>query len=241
MRAFARPTVPSRRKWTLFFFRAAVYNGFILEKRGGINMAQRGRFIVFEGLDGSGKSTQLRLLEQRLLVLGRRVFRTAEPTDGDVGRYLREALSGEKPCSTAQLAALFLADRIAHNEEIAAHLDAGEDVICDRYYYSSLAYQGPGTDPGWVADMNRRCPAIMKPDLCVFLDVDYRRCKARLDAGRDALEIYERDLGFMEATRNAFLAVFRRYEDEDRIAIVDADRDRDAVAEEIFAVVKGIL
>ncbi len=204
-------------------------------------MAQRGKFIVFEGLDGSGKSTQLRTLERRLHALGRTVFRTAEPTGGDIGRSIREALSGEKPRSTAVLAALFLADRIAHNEEIAAHLDAGEDVICDRYFYSSMAYQGPGTDPDWVADMNRRCPVIAKPDLCVFLDVDYRRCKERLDAGRDRLEIYERDLGVMEATRTAFLSVFRRYENEDRIVVVDADRDRETVAEEIFAVVKAIL
>ena len=202
---------------------------------------ERGKFIVFEGLDGSGKSTQLAMLESRLADMGRQVFRTAEPTGGDVGRCIRRALSGAEIRSTAELAALFLADRIAHNAEIGAKLDAGVDVICDRYYYSSCAYQGPGTDPDWVADMNRRCPAILKPDLCVFLDVDYRKCKARLDAGRDALEIYERDPGLMEATRTAFLAVFRRYAEEDRIAVVDADRDRDAVAEEIFAVVKGIL
>ena len=202
---------------------------------------ERGKFIVFEGLDGSGKSTQLERLEQRLRALGRSVHRTAEPTGGDVGRAIRRALSGEEPRSTAELAALFLADRIAHNAEIAAHLDAGEDVICDRYFYSSMAYQGPLTDPDWVADMNRRCPAVAKPDLCVFLDVDYRKCKARLDAGRDKLEIYERDPDFMEATRSAFLAVFRRYALEDRIAVVDADRELDEVSEEIFAVVKAIL
>jgi dTMP kinase len=133
--------------------------------------------------------------------------------------------------SSSEMAALFLADRIAHNDEIKAHLNAGEDVICDRYYYSSMAYQGPLTDPDWVADMNRHCPAIRKPDLCVFLDVDYRRCKERLDAGRDALEIYERDLGFMEETRNAFLSAFRRFENEDRIVVVNADREIGSVAE----------
>lgn len=204
-------------------------------------MDEAGKFIVFEGLDGSGKSTQLRLLEQSLSALGRRVFRTAEPTERDTGRAIRRALSGAQMRSTAELAALFLADRIAHNEEIAAHLSAGEDVICDRYYYSSFAYQGPGTDERWVADMNRRCPAVRKPDLCVFLDVDYRRCKARLDAGRDALEIYERDLGFMEQTRTAFLDALRRYESEDRIVIVNADRDVAAVAADILAAVREVL
>ena len=204
-------------------------------------MAKRGKFIVFEGLDGSGKSTQLRLLEQRMTAEGRRVFRTAEPTDGAIGRRIRAALSGAEPASTAELAALFLADRIEHNEAICAHLDAGEDVICDRYYFSSMAYQGPLTDPDWVADMNRRCPAIAHPDLCVFLDVDCRKCKARLDAGRDALEIYERDVAFMEATRSAFLAAFRRCEGEERVAVVDADREKEAVAEEIFAAVREIL
>lgn len=204
-------------------------------------MAQRGTFIVFEGLDGSGKSTQLMRLEQRLRAQGRRVFRTAEPTEGETGKRIRRALSGEEPCSTAELAALFLADRIAHNAEIAAHLDSGEDVVCDRYFYSSMAYQGPLTDPDWVADMNRNCPGIRKPDLCVFLDVDYRKCKERLDAGRSRLEIYERDLGFMERTRDAFLEVFARYAGSDRIVIVDADREKDLVAQEIFEVVRAAL
>ena len=204
-------------------------------------MAQRGKFIVFEGLDGSGKSTQLKLLGSRLAALGRKVRRTAEPTEGEIGVRIRAALSGAQPCSTAELAALFLADRIAHNAAIREALDAGCDVICDRYYYSSMAYQGPLTDPAWVADMNRCCPDIARPDLCVFLDVDYRKCKERLDAGRDALEIYERDLDFMEATRAAFLAVFRRYAREERIAVVDAGRDRDAVADAVFAAVEEIL
>ena len=204
-------------------------------------MSERGKFIVIEGLDGSGKSTQIALLEQRLAARGRRVWRTAEPTGGEIGVRIRAALSGAQPCSTAHLAALFLADRIAHSEEIEARLAAGADVVCDRYYYSSMAYQGPLTDPDWVADMNRRCPGIAKPDLCVFLDVDYRKCKERLDAGRDALEIYERDLGFMEATRTAFLDVFRRYAGEDRIAVVNADRDLDAVADEVFAAAEAIL
>ena len=208
-------------------------------------MAERGKFIVIEGLDGSGKSTQIALLEQRLKALGRQVRRTAEPTDGEFGRRIRAALSGAQPATTAELAALFLADRISHNTDpergIKACLDAGCDVISDRYYYSSFAYQGPGTDMKWVMDMNRSCPEITKPDLCVFLDVDYRRCKERLDAGRDALEIYERDLGFMEATRTAFLDVFRRYAGEDRIAVVNADRDLDAVADEVFAAAEAIL
>ncbi len=204
-------------------------------------MAQRGTFIVFEGLDGSGKSTHLKRLEQRLTAQGRRVFRTAEPTDGETGRRIRQALSGEKPCSTAELAALFLADRIAHNAEIAAHLEAGEDVICDRYFYSSMAYQGTLTDPDWVADMNRNCPAIRRPDLCVFLDVDYRRCKERLDSRRSMLEIYERDLGFMERTREAFLDAFARYRGEDRVAVVDADREKDVVAQEVYEVVAAAL
>ena len=79
-------------------------------------MTERGKFIVFEGLDGSGKSTQLALLEQRMTALGRRVFRTAEPTGRDTGKAIRRALSGAEMRSSSELAALFLADRIAHNE-----------------------------------------------------------------------------------------------------------------------------
>ena len=99
----------------------------------------RGRLIVFEGIDGAGKSTQIAHLAAALRAEGRDVLLTAEPTDGVTGKMLRAALGGRDDRSPAEMAALFVLDRIYHNKEIEAALAGGRDVICDRYYYSSLA------------------------------------------------------------------------------------------------------
>ena len=109
-----------------------------------------GRFIVIEGLDGSGKTTQGKLLADRLRAEGKTVVITAEPTGFDGGKKLREALSGKIKKSECEMAVMFVADRIEHNihktEGINALVESGAYVICDRYYYSTLAYQGQSTD-----------------------------------------------------------------------------------------------
>ena len=199
-----------------------------------------GKFIVFEGLDGSGKSTQIRCLEQRLRDIGRRVDVTAEPTVSALGGLVRDALSGFTPRSGGEIAALFMADRVQHNVNpvwgIQKMLASGFDVICDRYYYSSMAYQGTVTDPDWVERINLDCPEIRRPDLCVFLDVDYERCRRRMEEGRAFLEIYENEAS-MIATRRRYYAVFEELKERDRIAVIDADRPVEEVAEDVFRAV----
>lgn len=201
----------------------------------------RGRFIVLEGLDGSGKSTQISLLARRLREQGRRVQCTAEPTGSATGGLIRDALRGNFRCGPAELGALFLADRVAHNADpvwgIQALLREGQDVICDRYYYSSFAYQGLSTDLNWVMEMNLNCPAIAKPDLCIFLDVDSRVCKERLDRERAALELFETDPEGMSATRRLFLEVFQRLEGRENIRILNAAAGPEELAARIFALV----
>lgn len=204
--------------------------------------ATRGRFIVFEGLDGSGKSTQIKLLEEKLKLTGRRVYCTAEPTNNSAtGGLIRDTLSNNYKRDATELAALFLADRIAHNVNpvwgIKKFLDNGIDVICDRYYYSSFAYQGLGTSLNWIMDMNLNCPEIAKPDLCIFLDVDYKRCKARVDEERPHLEIFESDESIMAATRTQFYEVFKLLNNVEYIQIIDANRSVNAVADEIYRIV----
>lgn len=199
-----------------------------------------GKFIVFEGLDGSGKSTQIRCLEQRLREMGRRVDVTAEPTVSALGGLVRDALSGFTPRSGGEIAALFMADRVQHNVNpvwgIQKMLASGFDVICDRYYYSSMAYQGTVTDPDWVERINLECPEIRRPDLCVFLDVDYERCRRRMEEGRAFLEIYENEAS-MIATRRRYYAVFEELKERDRIAVIDAGRPVEEVAEDVFRAV----
>lgn len=206
--------------------------------------AGRGRFIVFEGLDGSGKSTQIAMLAEKLKLLGHKVYCTAEPTNSATGGLIRDTLSNNYKRDAAELAGLFLTDRIAHNVNpvwgIKKFLDDGIDVICDRYYYSSFAYQGLGTSLGWIMDMNINCPEIMKPDLCVFLDVDYRRCKLRVDKERAHLEIFESDEHIMEQTRLQFYEVFRLLNGRENIQIVDANRPLSVVADEIYRIVMSL-
>ena len=99
---------------------------------------QRGRFIVFEGLDGAGKTTQIELLAKKLRADGRRVYQTAEPTESVSGGLLRDALAGVSKRTTCEMAAMFVLDRIFHNVNpvngIEKMLADGYDVICDRYY-----------------------------------------------------------------------------------------------------------
>lgn len=195
-----------------------------------------GRFIVFEGIDGAGKTTHIALLADWLRAQGRQVAVTAEPTDSETGRMLRRALSGAVPSSPCELAVLFVLDRIRHNTDpasgIGALLAGGTDVICDRYYYSTLAYQGSETAPDWVARMNLDCPAIRHPDLCIFLDLTPEESLARIEARGEAKEIYE-TRERLAAVRSKFFEVFDRLSASDRVAIVSSAGDIDATQAKI--------
>ena len=200
----------------------------------------RGRFIVFEGIDGAGKTTQIELLEQHLKASGRRVWRTAEPTESVSGGLLRDALSGISARSACEMAALFVLDRIFHNVNpvngIEKMLSEGIDVICDRYYYSSLAYQGSETDERWVREMNLSCPEIRRPDLCVFLDLTPEQSMARIDGGRVTHEIYE-SVERLTRVRAQFYHVFEELRDTDRICVVNAARPIKEIHEDIVGLV----
>ncbi len=195
----------------------------------------KGRFIVFEGIDGAGKSTQIEMLRQKLISEGRKVFITAEPTASVTGGILRDALSGNYKRSASELAAMFLSDRIFHNvnESVGINqaLERGFDVISDRYYYSSFAYQGLDSDIDWVINMNLNCPDVRKPDLCIFLDLDAEKSKTRIDTNRATVEIFENE-ETLNKIRNKFFDVFKRLPDEN-IAIIDASGSVDEVFEKI--------
>ncbi len=197
-----------------------------------------GKFIVFEGIDGAGKSTQIAKLAEGLSKRGREVLITAEPTDGVTGKMLRAALSGKEERTPYEMAALFVLDRIYHNKEIAAALAAGKDVICDRYYYSSLAYQGSICDFEWVRHMNYECAEIRHPDLCVFLDLSPKVALSRIAARGEAKEIYEKE-ETLTLFRNTFFKVFSAL--GDKVAIVDASGTADRVAGRVLDTVSPIL
>ena len=201
---------------------------------------KRGKFIVFEGIDGAGKTTQINLLANYLREQGRSVYCTAEPTETVSGGLLRDALSGVTRRTVCEMAAMFVFDRINHNVNpvngIQKMLNDGFDVICDRYYYSSLAYQGSGTDPVWVSNMNLNCPEIMRPDICIFLDLTPEQSMARINRNRATQEIYENEEK-LTLVRNQFYRVFEELKDRDNIQIVDAYRSVEEIHQSIVKLV----
>lgn len=208
-------------------------------------MSERGLFIVIEGVDGSGKTTQSELLSAYLRGLGRKVHHTAEPTATGLGGMVRDGLGAEHPRTSDELAAMFLADRVAHNVSpksgIRQYVEGGTDVVCDRYYYSSIAYQGVDGSLEWVADMNLNSPSIMKPDICIFIDLDPEKCLEHIRAGRSHFEIYEENAAVISETRRRYGIVFDMLAGRDNIVIVDGARSREEVFADIRAAVEKLL
>jgi dTMP kinase len=156
----------------------------------------RGRFLVLEGLDGAGTTTQARLLAEALRRAGRRVHLTAEPSRGPAGALVRQVLGrrvagpGGEELDPRALALLFAADRLDHYRvEVEPRLAEGCDVVSDRYALSSLAYQSLTTgDPAWVEAVNSRAPA---PDLTIFLRVRPAVAGRRRFAESGSRDLYE--------------------------------------------------
>lgn len=169
------------------------------------------RFIVLEGLDGAGTTTQAAKLQAHCTRSGHASFLTNEPTSDPVGAFIRRLLTGQEKAADGSLyrpgedvmGLLFAADRLAHSRAIAAHLSAGEHVICDRYVFSSMAYQtlDASVSADWVIDVNQGCAV---PDLTVFLSVPIDICLQRLSERKGTKAIYE--------TRPLLATIAKNYE-----------------------------
>ena len=208
----------------------------------------KGKLIVIEGVDGAGKTTQIKALADNLTRLGKQVFITSEPTckatehaPTAVGALISDVLLGKVDMTPSGMAALFLTDRVLHNTDstfgIKKKIDEGYTVICDRYYYSSCAYQGLDSDLGWVIDQNISCPDITRPDICIFLDLDPEIASKRQQTRGEAIEIFEGEGTKTSSVREKFLEVFARLP-EDNIVTVSADGSIDEVAERVLSAVK---
>ena len=204
-------------------------------------MGDPGRLIAFEGVEGSGKSTQLELLRQLLEEQGRDVVVTREPGGTPAGERVRELLlDREVELHPRAEALLFAAARAELVEAvIRPALERGAVVLCDRYLDSSLAYQGGarglGRDP--VEQVNRFATGGLVPDLVVLLDLDPADGLAR--RARDPDRIEAQDLGFHRRVRDAFRDLAAA--DPDRFAVVDAAAPVPEVAAQVQAAVLGVL
>lgn len=182
----------------------------------------RGKFIVLEGIDGCGKSTQSKLLGKYLAAKGIPVYNTCEPTDSPFGSLIRQCLSGRIETDDKTIAGLFVADRLDHiynkNNGILEKINSGITVISDRYYFSSYAYHSNFMPMEWVIEANRLSAEALKPDLNIFIDIDPQKSFDRLKR-RNALERYEK-LESMKNIRDKYFEAFELLKDSENIKIV---------------------
>ncbi len=211
-------------------------------------MSLAGRFIVLEGIDGSGTTSQGQRLVASLEAAGIRARFTCEPSAGPLGKQLRQLLSGggdEASCAWDTLALLFAADRLDHvARELRPALAAGITVVCDRYDLSSLAYQlashqsaGGAADAAsaeatlaWLRALNQRA---LRPELTVVLDVDPDVAEARRASRGAPPELFER-----RELQRRLASLYARAEQlvpADRVLHVDANAELSAVAEQLWA------
>jgi len=204
-------------------------------------------FVVIEGIDGAGTTTQTRRLAEALHTRNLAALTTHEPTDGPIGMLLRQMLkgrivsvSGAGAPGWQEMALLFAADRIEHARgEIEPTCSAGGWVLCDRYDYSSVAYQSASAGSvaviPWLRELNRHAP---RPDLTLVIDVSPEVARARRLARGSAKEIFDDD------PFQAHLATFYRDIDshfpDDRLVHVDGDRDADQVFAALWQVVVAL-
>jgi dTMP kinase len=157
-------------------------------------MTTRGRFVVLEGLDGAGTSTQQAALRAWLAGRGHEVELTREPTDGPIGSVIRQVLLGRLTVDAATMALLFAADRTDHLfnavDGVTGQLEAGRWVVSDRYVLSSLAYQAAtGVDRAWVAAINARA---VVPDVTIFVETPVEVCLERIARRSSRDELYHK-------------------------------------------------
>jgi dTMP kinase len=186
----------------------------------------RGLFIVFEGIDGSGKSSCIDAVASEL-ERTMDVVRTAEPTGGEIKKLIMNT-----PGIRAETEALlFVADRAQHTDEIQKWLDERKIVICDRYYASTLAYQSAATDGRsldmrWLRAMNNK--VIIKPDLTFLFDIDPEKALERVES-RGAKSRFER-LGYLKEVREAYLRIAK----QDGFKIIDASKPKEDVFDNVM-------
>jgi dTMP kinase len=197
---------------------------------------KRGILIVFEGIDGSGKSTQLRRAAEALRARGLDILETGEPTRGLWGRKIREMARTTDRVPRETELAWFIKDRREHmRDTVRPALADGRVVLCDRFYFSTVAYQGArGFDPAkLLADAQTE---FGHPDLMLFFDIDPKLGLARVAARGGQREPVFEELNYLERVAE----IFRSLELAERVRI-DASKTEDAVAVDVMEAIEGVL
>ncbi len=202
-----------------------------------------GFFITFEGIEGCGKTTQIRLLTSFLKTARREFLLTREPGGTEIGDQIRKILLDGKNIGLDPMAELFLyaAARVQHlRQAIFPALREGRLVLCDRFADATLAYQGygRGLDPSWIDEIHRRAMDDIRPDLTFLLDlpadIGLRRARKRIEGQTIKEDRFEREnLEFHRRVREGYLQLARR--EPHRFVILDGMKDEESLHREIVA------
>lgn len=197
-----------------------------------------GKLIVLEGIDGSGKGTQIARLTDRLEASGYKVLVTREPSAGPIGTLIRQALADASQFDEATMALLFAADRLEHIREMKAHLAAGEIVLCDRYVLSSLAYNSQTLTLEWILALNQEADKRLHPDLTLYFDLSEQIALARIGARGSDRERYETQRQLYQVRE-----MYRMLADvrlDDNVVTIDASQTPEAIAEDVWRAVQPL-
>lgn len=197
----------------------------------------KGLFITFEGGDGCGKTTQIKLLDEYLRAKGYKTLLTREPGSKGLGIKLREILLNyDGEVSPTCESFLFLADRAQHVDcIIKPALEEGVIVLCDRHTDSTVAYQGygRGLDLKQIHNLNNIATSGLKPDLTIVLDVDVETSQTRVGKEKDRME--SAGIEFFERVRQGFLEIAKQ--EPDRVKVVDSTRTIEEIHKQILELI----
>jgi len=194
-------------------------------------------FIAFEGLDGSGKSTQVKLLTEKLRAQGLKIYATAEPTNSPIGQIIRDIFKHKMEADHRTIAALYAADRLDHltnkTDGILKKIEEGYTVITDRYYFSSYAYHGTHMDINWVINANSLSADLLRPDLNIYIDISPEESMKRLNKGRAAIELYE-SIENLKKVKEKYFEAFELLGGKEKIFIINGSRSEKEISNDIW-------
>ena len=194
---------------------------------------RKGIFIVFEGIDGSGKSSCMGPVASEI---GKKmsVIRTAEPTEGKIGKIIKDS----SDLTPEAEALLFVADRAQHTQQIIKWMSEGKAVLCDRYLASTLAYQSAklnerSVDTEWLKALNDK--VTVEPDMTILFDIDPETGLERVES-RGSKSRFER-LGYLKEVRANYLRIAK----ERNFVVIDASRSREEVLADVMRHISGLI
>lgn len=203
------------------------------------------KFIVFEGIDGSGKSTQSKLLQSYLQEKGIPFHGTFEPTNNFIGAQIRNILTGKQAGHPITVANLFAADRYDHLTHEAYGLIPllqNQHVVCDRYLLSSYAYQGLDAPVSWIKEINKYNEALLWPDVIFYIKLTPDQALARIKANRAQIDLFETEEKLTQIFHNYEQAIASLDEVKKKsMVIIDGTKSIEEIQQEIQQYFESII